>query len=137
MNIVLKKAEVLRPKNADTVNEIENRLNDWKEQQRYMEEVGEAPLKDDQKKPLLISKLPVNVMEHLLKSVAMRSDVEGSNEELEKELLEYLAMIDQQIGRQLGTSTPWQTVRITTTKRSQFTSTHSLVETRTNCGCAL
>ena len=30
MNIVLKKAEV-RPKKADKVNEIENRLNDWKE----------------------------------------------------------------------------------------------------------
>ena len=35
MNIVLKKAEVLRPKKADTENEIENRLNDWKENQRY------------------------------------------------------------------------------------------------------
>ena len=55
MNIVLKKAEVLRPKKADTVNEIENRFNDWKEKQRYLEEVGEAPLKDDQKKTLLIS----------------------------------------------------------------------------------
>ena len=52
--------------------------------------------KDDQKKKLLISILPVSVMEHLLKSAAMRSDVEGSYEELEKELLEYLAMIDQQ-----------------------------------------
>ena len=50
MNIVLKKADVLRPKKkADTVNQIENRLNDWKEKQRYLEEVGEAPLKDDQK----------------------------------------------------------------------------------------
>ena len=35
MNVVLKKAEVLRPKKADTENEIENRLNDWKEKQRY------------------------------------------------------------------------------------------------------
>ena len=70
MNIVLKKAEVLRPKKADTVNEIENRLNDWKDKQRYLEEVGEAPLKDDQKKTLLISILPVDVMEHLLKSAA-------------------------------------------------------------------
>ena len=35
MNIVLKKAEVLRPKKADTENEIENRLNDWNEKQRY------------------------------------------------------------------------------------------------------
>ena len=50
MNIVLKKAEVLRPKKADTVNEMENRWSDWKEKQRYLEEVGEAPLKDDQKK---------------------------------------------------------------------------------------
>ena len=63
MNILLKKVEVLRPKKADTVNEIENRLNDWKEQQRYMEEVGEAPLKDDHEKTLLISILPVNVVD--------------------------------------------------------------------------
>ena len=49
-DVQVKKAEVLRPKKADTVNEIENRLNDWKEKQRYLDEVGEAPLKDDQKK---------------------------------------------------------------------------------------
>ena len=48
------------------------------------------------KKKLLISILPVNIMEHLPKSAAMRSDVEGSHEALEKELLECLAMIDQQ-----------------------------------------
>ena len=67
-------------------------MNEWKEKQRYLEEVGEAPLEDNQKRPLLISILPVNVTEHLLKSAAMRRDVE----ELEKELLVYLAMIDQQ-----------------------------------------
>ena len=50
-------------------------------------------------------------MEHL-KSAAMRSDVEGSHEELEKELLEYLAWLISKIGRQL-----WEhSVRITTTK---------------------
>ena len=89
---------MLRPKEADT--EIEKRLNDWKEKQRCLEEVGEAPLKVDQKKPLLISILPVNVVEHLLKSAAMRSDVEGSFEELE--FLEYLAMIDQQKRKAIG-----------------------------------
>ena len=103
MKIVLKKADVFRPRNADTVNEIENRLNDWKEKQRYLEEVGEAPLKDDQRKNnFLISILPVNIMENLLKSAAMRSDVEGSYEELAKELLEYLAMIDQQNRKAFG-----------------------------------
>ena len=76
MNL-LKKAGVLSPKQADTVNEIENRFNDWKTKQRYLEEVGEAPLKDDWTKPLLISILLVNVMEQLLKSAAMRSDAEG------------------------------------------------------------
>ena len=55
----------------------------------------------------------------------MRSDVEGSYEELEKELLEYLAMIDQQNrkatgepqlrGRQSGSQR---------TKRSQFLRVH-------------
>ena len=80
MNIVLKKADVLRPKNADTVNEIEKRLNDWKEKQRHLEEIGEGPLKDDQKNRLN-SILLVNVMEHLPKSAAMRSDVQGSYED--------------------------------------------------------
>ena len=46
---MLKKADVFRPRKANTVNEIENRLNFGKENQRYLEEVGEAPLKDDQK----------------------------------------------------------------------------------------
>ena len=41
-------------------------------------------------------------MEHLLKSAAMRSDVEGSYEELEKELLEELATIDQQNRKAIG-----------------------------------
>ena len=41
-------------------------------------------------------------MEHLLKSTSLRSYVEGSYEELVKELLEYLAMIDQQNRRALG-----------------------------------
>ena len=50
MNIVLKKVEVLRhQKKADIVSVFENRLNDWKEKQRYQEELGEVPLKDDQK----------------------------------------------------------------------------------------
>ena len=42
------------------MNEIENRLNEWIEKQRYLEEVGEAALKDDQKKPFPISILPVS-----------------------------------------------------------------------------
>ena len=85
MNIVLKKADVLRPKKSDTLNGIENRLNDWKEQQRYLEEVGEAPLEDDQEKTAFDQDFAVNVMEHLLMSAAMRGDVEGSQEELEKD----------------------------------------------------
>ena len=39
---------------------------------------------------------------HLLKSSAKRGDVEGSYDELEKELLEYLAMIDQQNRKATG-----------------------------------
>ena len=67
MNIALMKAEVLRPAKAGKVDEIENKLNEWKEKQRYLEELGEPTIKDDQKKPLLISILPVAVMEHMLK----------------------------------------------------------------------
>ena len=51
MNIALKKAEVLRPGRADKIEDIELRLNEWKENQRDLEEVGEAPLDDEQRKP--------------------------------------------------------------------------------------
>ena len=81
----------------------------WKRSERHHSKVT-------RKKKLLISILPFKVMEHLLKSAAMRSDVEGSYEELEKELLEYLASIDQQNrkaiwepqlrGRQYGSQRP-------------------------------
>ena len=53
-------------------------------------------------KKVSVSILPVNVLEHFLKSAAMRSDVEGLYEELEKELLECLAMIDQHNRKAVG-----------------------------------
>ncbi len=96
MNIVLTKAEVLRPNKAHKVDEIEARLNEWREKQRYLEEVGEEPLRDDQLKPLLISILPAAIMDHMIKSKFMTKDGPGSYDELEKELLEYLAIVDQQ-----------------------------------------
>ena len=100
MNIVLTKADVPRPKKAHKVNEIEIRLKEWRES-RYLEEVGETALEDDQKKPFFISILLVNSVELLLKSEAMRSDDEGSTEDLE-ELLEWLAMIGQQLRKAIG-----------------------------------
>ena len=85
-----------------------------------------------------VSILPVNVRENLLKSAAMRSDVEGSYEELEKDLLEYLAMIDKQNRKAIENLNSVADSRNTTTKRSQYTSTQSLGGmTRTKDGCAL
>jgi len=101
MNIVIMKADVLRPTRANKIEEIENKLNEWKEKQRYLEEVGEPCLVDEQKKPLLISILPQAVMDHMLKSKAMR-DENATYEELERDLLEYLAVVDQQAKRQVG-----------------------------------
>ena len=65
----------------DSRKEIENRLKQWQEKQRCLEEVEEAPLNDDQTNPLWIGICSVNVMEHSLKSAAIRSDDEGSYEE--------------------------------------------------------
>ena len=81
----------------------------------------------------------ISIMEHLLKSAAMRSDGEVSCEELEKELLECLAMIDQQNRKEIGNLTPCQTKQITsTTNKSPFTRTRSPgVMTRVKGGCAL
>ena len=73
-------------------------------------------------------------MEHMLKSAAievtLRARVRNS-----KELLEYLAMIDQQTRKAIGNL---QTLRITTPKRSLFTGTQSLGGMiRIKGGCAL
>ena len=96
MNIVLMQAEVLRPSAAHKVSEVEAKLNEWKEKQRYLEDVCVKPMDDAQKKPLLISMLPSDVMEHMLKHPAMMSDVAGQYDELEKGLLEYLCLVEQQ-----------------------------------------
>jgi hypothetical protein len=89
MNIVIMKAEVLRPARASKVEDIEEKLNEWKEKQRYLEDVGEPPLNFDQKKTLLISMLPTNVMDYMLKNPAMTSDHDGSYDMLEAGLIEY------------------------------------------------
>ena len=67
----------------------------WKKSERRHSKVT-------RKNRFLIRLLPANVMEHLLKSAAMRSDAEGSYEELEKGLLEYVAMLDQQNRKAIG-----------------------------------
>ncbi len=84
------------------MDEIEARLDEWKENQRYLEEVGEPILDDSQKKPLLISILPQNVMEHMLKSTAMK-DTDASYEDLEKDLIEYLGIVTSRTGSRRAT----------------------------------
>jgi hypothetical protein len=102
MNIVIMKAEALRPARASKVEDIEEKLNEWKEKQRYLEDVGEPPLNFDQKKTLLISMLPTNVMDYMLKNPAMTSDHDGSYDMLEAGLIEYLGLLDQQAKRPIG-----------------------------------
>ena len=96
MNIVHMKADVMRPMAAGKITDIEKRLNEWKEKQRYPEEVGEDRMEDEQKKTLLISILPTQVMEHMLKSSEMNNTAEGSYDKLENELLQYVALVNQQ-----------------------------------------
>ena len=89
MNIVIMKAEVLRPARANKVEDIEEKLNEWKEKQRYLEDVGEPPINFDQKKTLLISMLPTSAMDYMLKNPAMTSNQDGSYDMLEVGLIEY------------------------------------------------
>ena len=56
----------------------------------------------DQKKTLLISILPTSVMDHVIKMPAMTSDQEGSYDELETGLMEYLGLLDSQGKRPTG-----------------------------------
>ena len=51
-------------------------MNDWKAKQRYWKK-SERHLSTMTRRTLLISILLVNVMEHLLMSAAMESDVKG------------------------------------------------------------
>ena len=56
----------------------------------------------DQKKTLLISILPTNVMDYVNKNPATTSDKEGSYELLEAALMEYLGLLDSQSKRPSG-----------------------------------
>ena len=74
MNRILMRSTVLKPTPATKVEEVENRLNEWKEKQRYLEELEEPRLDDLTKKSLLVSILPSSLMEHIIKSVHMKDD---------------------------------------------------------------
>ena len=102
MNIVNMKAEVLRPARATKIDDIEEKLNAWKDKQRYLEDVGTPPMDFDQKKTLLISILPVSVTEYIIKNPAMTSDDEGSYDVLEAGLMEYLGLLEAQGKRPIG-----------------------------------
>ena len=102
MNIVNMKAEVLRPARATKIDDIEEKLNAWKDKQRYLEDVGTPPMDFDQKKTLLISILPASVTEYIIKNPAMTSDDEGSYDALEAGLMEYLGLLEAQGKRPIG-----------------------------------
>ena len=94
-NIVLMQSSVLSPKAASKVADIEARLNEWKFNQRYLRDIGKPDLPSDQKKPILISILPQEVKEHMLKSDAMYSDSEASYDKLESGLMDYITLVTQ------------------------------------------
>ena len=50
MNIVIMKAEVLRPSRATRIEDIEEIIDEWKEKQRYLEDFGVPSMDFDQKK---------------------------------------------------------------------------------------
>ena len=101
MNIVIMKAEVLRPARATRIEDIEEKI-EWKEKQRYLEDVGVPPMDFDQNNTLSISILPTNVMYSVIKNPAMTSDKEGACELLEAALMEYLGLLDSQSKRPSG-----------------------------------
>merc|ERR1712086_1190531 len=76
------------------IDDIEEKLNAWKDKQRYLEDVGTPPMDFDQKKTLLISILPVSVTEYIIKNPVMTSDDEGSYDALEAGLMEYLGLLE-------------------------------------------
>ena len=89
MHVVIMKAEVLRPARATRIEDIEGKLNEWKEKQRYLEDVGVRLMDFDQNKTLLVSILSTGEMDCVIKNPAMKSDREGAFELLEVALVEY------------------------------------------------
>jgi len=110
MNIVNMKAEVLRPARATKIDDIEEKLNAWKDKQRYLEDVGTPPMDFDQKKTLLISILPVSVTEYIIKNPAMTSDDEGSYDALEAGLMEYLGLLEMSTSPTNRNRWTWTTI---------------------------
>ena len=96
MNIIVMQSNVLKPTPANKADEVEMRINDWKEKQRYLEELKVEPLKDGQKKAILASMMPTSLMEHIIKNPNMHSSADGSYDKLEQELMEHLALLEQQ-----------------------------------------
>ena len=96
VNIVMNKAAALKPDPAAKIDDVENKLNEWKERLRYLAEASEPDMPDDQKKTILISILPTSLMEHMLKSEHVQSNLPNSYDDFEKELIEYVYLVEQQ-----------------------------------------
>ena len=83
MNVMRIKTRVMHPDVANTVEEVESKMNKWKEDIRYLKETDNYNMNDDQLKTIAVSMLPEELADHMIRKF---SDLK-TFEELEKEVM--------------------------------------------------
>ena len=94
-NILRVKMRVMHPDNAAKIEDVETKLNKWKEDIRYLRETGHKDMEDVQMRTILISMLPEDVADPLIK----KFEELDNYDKLEKELLTMLRNNEMKSGK--------------------------------------
>ena len=82
-NVLRVQMKVMHPDAASSIEEVETKLNKWKEDIRYLRETGHKDMEEDQRRTILVSIMPEDVADALIKKFEDLKDYES----LEKEAL--------------------------------------------------
>jgi hypothetical protein len=84
MNKMKMETKAMHPEPANKIDDIEAKINKWKEDLRYLAETGDKGLDEEQKKAILISIVPEDIADHLIKKHDEYADYDDYEEELMK-----------------------------------------------------
>ena len=82
MNVIAVKTRAMHPEQAVNMGEVEVRINKWREDIRYLRETGNFDFTEEQLKGILVTLLPDELQDHVIKKYNDLIDSEMMEEEI-------------------------------------------------------
>ena len=82
MNILAVKTKAMHPEQAVDMNDVENKINKWKEDLRYLRETGNYDFTEEQAKGILVTILPDELQDHIIKKYTEFIDEDQVEQEI-------------------------------------------------------